>query len=116
LAVTPTAAAPAVQSPRCADARAVIASPGLNAVIAGMTPIFGTATHSQFQYYKLEYGAGPNPAVWSYFDGGDRAVQGGRLGTLNAGALAPGVYAIRVVVVDKTGNFVEPCQTVVVIR
>jgi hypothetical protein len=43
-------------------------------------------------------------------------VQGGRLGTLNASALAPGTYAIRVVVVDKTGNFVEPCQTVVIIR
>ena len=81
-----------------------------------MVPIVGTATHPQFQYYKLEYGAGPTPSVWSYFDGGDRTVQGGRLGTLNAGPLAPGTYAIQVVVVDKTGNFVEPCQTVVVIR
>jgi len=116
VAMTPSPAAPAVQAPRCPDARAAISSPGLNAAVAGMTPIMGTATHPQFQYYKLEYGAGPTPAVWSYFDGGDRAVQGGRLGTLNAGALAPGTYAIRVVVVDKTGNFVEPCQTVVVIR
>ena len=107
---------PAVQGPRCADPRAVISSPGINAAVSGMVPIVGTAAHPQFQYYKLEYGAGPTPSVWSYFDGGDRAVQGGRLGTLNASALAPGTYAIRVVVVDKTGNFVEPCQTVVVIR
>ena len=114
--VTATAAPPAVQGPRCADARAAISSPGIGADVSGMVPILGTAAHPQFQYYKLEYGAGPNPSVWSYFDGGDRAVQGGRLGTLNAGALAPGTYAIRVVVVDKTGNFVEPCQTVVVIR
>jgi hypothetical protein len=110
-------AEPAVQGPRCGDARAVITSPGVNATVSGMVPIFGTATHERFQYYKLEYGAGANPAVWSYFDGGDRAVQGGRLGTLNAGALARGTYAIRVVVVDRTGNFVDPpCQTVVVIR
>jgi hypothetical protein len=109
--------APLVQSPHCGDPRAVISSPGVNAIVSGMTPIFGTATHPQLQYYKLEYGAGANPAVWSYFDGGDRPVQGGRLGTLNAGALAPGTYAIRVIVVDKTGNFVDPpCQTVVVVR
>ena len=115
-AVTAPPAPPAVQGPRCADARAVISSPGINSAVSGMVPIVGTAAHPQFQYYKLEYGAGPTPSVWSYFDGGDRTVQGGRLGTLNASALAPGTYAIRVVVVDKTGNFVEPCQTVVVIR
>jgi hypothetical protein len=109
--------APLVQSPRCGDPRASISSPGLNAIVSGMVPIFGTATHERLQYYKLEYGAGANPAVWSYFDGGDRPVQGNRLGTLNAGALAPGAYAIRVIVVDKTGNFVDPpCQTVVVVR
>lgn len=109
--------APLVQSPVCGDPRAVITSPGLNAVVSGMTPIFGTAVHERFQYYKLEYGAGANPTVWSYFDGGDRPVQGNRLGALNAGALAPGTYAIRVIVVDKTGNFVDPpCQTVVVVR
>ncbi len=109
--------APLVQSPRCGDPRASISSPGLNAIVSGMVPIFGTATHERLQYYKLEYGAGANPAVWSYFDGGDRPVQGNRLGTLNAGALAPGTYAIRVIVVDKTGNFVDPpCQTVVVVR
>jgi len=109
--------APLVQSPRCGDPRAVISSPGLNATVSGMTPIFGTAMHERLQYYKLEYGAGANPAVWSYFDGGDQSVKNGRLGTLNAGALAPGVYAIRVIVVDKTGNFVDPpCQTVVVVR
>lgn len=108
---------PSVQSPVCRDPRAVITAPGVNAVVSGMTPVFGTAVHERFQYYKLEYGAGTNPAVWSYFDGGDQPVQGGRLGTLNAAALAPGTYAIRVIVVDKTGNFVDPpCQTVVVVR
>lgn len=110
-------ATPAPLRPRCGDPRAVITAPGLNEVVAGMAPIFGTATHEQFQFYKLEYGAGANPAVWSYFDGGDRPVRNGRLGTLNAGALAPGTYSVRVVVVDATGNFVDPpCQTTVVIR
>lgn len=110
---TPT---PAIIRPRCPDPRAVITAPGINAVVSGIVPILGTAVHERFQFYKLEYGAGAGPAVWSYFDGGDRPVQGGRLGTLNAGALAPGTYSIRVVVVDVTGNFPEPCQTTIVIR
>jgi hypothetical protein len=106
---------PAVQRPRCPDARAVIVAPGMNAQVSGMVPVNGSATHENFQFYKLEYGAGANPGVWSYFDGGDQPVQGGRLGTLNAGALAPGMYSIRVVVVDASGNFPPPCQTTIVI-
>jgi hypothetical protein len=111
--ITPT---PAIQAPGCPDARAVITAPGINAAVSGMTAIFGTATHERFQYYKLEYGAGANPQVWSYFDGGDKPVRGGRLGTLNAGALPPGAYAIRIVVVDASGNFPPPCVTMVVVR
>ena len=102
--------------PRCPDPRAVITSPGLNAQVSGMVPIQGTATHENFQFYKLESGVGADPAVWSYFDGGDRSVEGGRLGTLNAGALAPGIYSVRIVVVDSSGNFPLPCQTTIVVR
>jgi hypothetical protein len=110
---TPT---PAVVRPRCPDPRSVITAPGINAQVSGMVPILGAATHENFQFYKLEYGAGTDPSVWSYFDGGDRPVAGGQLGTLNAGALAPGAYSIRIVVVDSSGNFPSPCQTTIVIR
>jgi hypothetical protein len=113
LLTTPT---PVVQAPRCPDPRAVITAPGVNAAVSGMVPIYGTATHERFKYYKLEYGAGTEPAVWSYFAGGEKSVASGLLGTLNAGALAPGVYSLRIVVVDASGNFPPPCQTVVVVR
>ena len=81
-----------------------------------MVPVFGTAQHASFKYYKLEYAIGANSKNWSYFDGGEAPVQDGRLGTLNAGALPPGTYSIRVVVVDNTGNFPPPCETVIEIR
>ena len=81
-----------------------------------MVPILGTAVHGDFQFYKLEYGAGADPSSWSYFDGGEVPVQGGKLGTLNAAALPPGTYAVHIVVVDTSGNFPTPCQTVVTIR
>jgi hypothetical protein len=112
----PTSAGMAVEPPRCPDARAVITSPGRNAEASGMVPVFGTAVHENFKFYKLEYGIGAEPSNWSYFDGGESPVQNGRLGTLNAGALPPGTYSIRVVVVDATGNFPTPCETVIVIR
>lgn len=111
--ITPT---PAPQRPRCPDPRAVITSPGINAQVSGTVSISGRAVHEAFSYYKLEYGAGPNPEVWSYFDGGEKPVENGVLGTLNAGALPPGVYSVRIVVVDITGNFPPPCQTTVVVR
>jgi hypothetical protein len=113
--VTPTAA---VRAPHCPDPRVVITAPGLNEVVSGMVPIQGTAVHEAFQFYKLEYGIGANPDNWSYFDGGESPIQAGRLGTLNASALPPGTYTIRLAVVDKTGNWQSalPCQTTIVIR
>jgi hypothetical protein len=115
-AATVAAAAPAVQAPGCPDPRAIITSPGINQRASGMVAILGTAASDKFQYYKLELGAGINPGVWSYFAGGEKPVRGGQLGTLNSGALAPGPYTIRVVVVDVTGNYAPPCQTVVIIN
>lgn len=112
-AQTPT---PAARRPSCPDARAVITAPGIGALVSGSVAVSGSATHESFAFYKLEYGAGANPAVWSYFDGADHPVQGGRLGTLNAAALPPGVYSIRVVVVDVSGNFPQPCQTTIEVR
>jgi len=114
--IVPMTSTPSVQAPRCPDPRAVITSPGIGTVVSGMVPILGVAMHENFQFFKLEYGAGADPSVWSYFDGADRSVRGGRLGTLNAGALAPGTYSIRIVSVDTSGNFLPPCQTTIVIR
>ncbi len=110
----PTTPAPAVSAPGCPDPRAVITSPGMNAQVSGSVAIMGSAAHESFKYYKLEYGAGAGPAVWSYFDGGENPVRGGRLGTLNAGALPPGTYSIRIIVVDASGNYPPPCQTTII--
>jgi hypothetical protein len=113
----PTSAAPTeppVQRPRCATGQAAITQPGIGQSFTGPVTIVGTATHENFDYYKLEYGAGPNPVVWSYFAGGEAPVVGGRLGVLNV--LPPGTYSIRVVVVDKSGNFPPPCQTTITFR
>jgi hypothetical protein len=110
----PPSPAPQVQRPRCPTVNAVITDPGIGQVSSGPVAIFGTAIVDDFQFYKLEYGAGDNPAVWSYFGGGDAPVVNGRLGTLNV--LPPGTYSIRVVAVDLSGNFPAPCQTTITFR
>ena len=111
---TPGPTQPQVQRPRCPTGNAVISEPGVGQVFSGPVGIFGSATVDNFQFYKLEYGAGENPAVWSYFGGGDSPVSNGRLGTLNV--LPPGTYSIRVVAVDQSGNFPAPCQTTITFR
>ncbi len=114
---TPGTAGPTespIRRPQCPTAQAVITQPGIGQVFSGPVTITGTATHDSFAYYKLEYGAGANPAVWSYFAGGEAPVVSGRLGTLNT--LPPGTYSIRIVVVDTSGNFPTPCQTTIEFR
>ncbi|NJN83879.1 MAG: hypothetical protein HC802_17460 [Caldilineaceae bacterium] len=92
-------------------------SPGVNQVLSGVVGVTGTATHETFQYYKLEYAPARMPVVvFVYFDGANAQVQGGLLGNLDTRGLANGVYTLRVIVVDQTGNFPPPCQVTVTIQ
>ncbi len=100
----------------CTDQRAVITSPVNGQQVWGWVTITGNATHENFAYYKLEYGAGSNPSTWSWFFGGQSPVWNASLGGWNAGALPAGTYTFRVVVVDKTGNYPPPCQVTVFVR
>ena len=86
-----------------------ISSPGAGARVSGSVPIVGTAADPNMQYYKLEIGAGTNPSEWTTFGTTHSGpVTNGTLETLSAGALAPGPYVIRLVVVMQDGNFSNP--------
>ena len=95
----------------------VITSPGINAQVNLPVVVMGVALHENFSYYKLEYAPGANPAdsQWSFFAEGNQSINNGRLGVLSA-SLPPGIYSIRIVVVDASGNFPPPCKTTIVIR
>ncbi len=110
---TPVPVAPAL----CPDARSVILSPGNGAVVSGPVTFVGTAQHDLFDYYKLEFVPDTAPqANWSWFDGGESPVVNGVLGTLNTTGLPNGVYTVRLVVVDRTGNYPPPCQVTITIQ
>ncbi|MDE0463686.1 MAG: hypothetical protein F4Z82_21955 [Caldilineaceae bacterium SB0668_bin_21] len=100
----------------CPDGRAVILSPGNGAVVSGQVPIVGTAQHDRFSFYKLEFAASGANQNFNYFDGAENPVVGGLLGNLNSTAMANGAYVIRVVVVDATGNYPQPCSVTVTVQ
>ncbi|CAN5459362.1 hypothetical protein BH10CHL1_BH10CHL1_42910 [soil metagenome] len=115
VATPASAPAPIVQQPACADERAVILRPGDNERVSGTITIIGTATHDKFNFYKIEY-APAGTQSFSYLGGGDSPVINGGLYSFNSTALGNGAWTIRLVVVDQTGNFPEPCQVTIQVQ
>ncbi len=119
-AAPPTATpvpAPAVAPALCPDARASIVSPGNGALVGGVVSLVGTAQHDHLDYYKLEYAHGSDASQgFSYFDGGQSQVVGGLLGLFNSPAYANGVYTLRLVVVDTSGNYPLPCRVTITVQ
>jgi hypothetical protein len=110
---------PVVHPPACPDANVRITSPGTNQVVQGNFPIRGTANAPDFQYYKVEVGPGASPKdhEWTVIGQLHKTpVVGGVLETFNGGAYPPGTYTLRLVVVDNTGNYPEPCRVTVTVQ
>jgi hypothetical protein len=82
-------------------------------------PIRGTANAENFQYYKIEVGPGANPRdnEWTVVGQLRKSpVNNGLLETFNSTAYPPGTYTLRLVVVDQTGNYPEPCQVTIAVQ
>lgn len=112
---TPTSPPPVVQSSNCPDPRDIITSPGENAVVRGLSTIQGTANHAQFQYYKIEY-APVGTQNFAYLGGGPSPVIDGTLLNFDSHTLPNGSWILRLIVVDQTGNFLDPCAVTVQIQ
>lgn len=109
---------PVVGPPMCPDPNVRITSPGVNQVVQGDVPIRGTANTANFQYYKIEVGPGTNPVdhEWTVVGSLHDSPVSGVLETFNSGAYPPGTYTLRLVVVDQTGNYPEPCRVTVIVQ
>ena len=108
-----------VRLPACPNPNARITSPGINQVVSGNVPIHGTANIENLQYFKIEVGPGSNPRDYEWTVVGElhtSPVARGQLGTFNSSAYAPGIYTLRLVVVDQTGNYPEPCRVTVIVQ
>jgi hypothetical protein len=110
---------PAVRSPSCPNPNARLTSPGVNQIVQGNVPIRGVANIPAFQYYKIEVGPGNQPGDQEWTVVGQlhhSPVAGGVLETFNGGAYAPGTYTLRLVVVDQTGNYPDPCRVTITVQ
>jgi hypothetical protein len=111
LALTPAPSTPSTinveQPANCPNSVARITRPGNGARVAGVIQIAGAAAIENFDYYKFEFRApGGN---WSFIERHSAPVTGGPLGSWNTDTVAPGEYEFRLVVVDASGNYPEPC-------
>jgi hypothetical protein len=101
----------------CTDPRANITSPAPGVVVSGRISVMGTATHDAFDYYKLEYTPGIDPAgSFIFMFRGNAPVVDGALAEFYTAALPNGVYTLRLTVVDASGNYPPPCTATIVIR
>jgi hypothetical protein len=115
---TPTPLPPPVSSvrpPNCPNPGSRIIQPGDGARVAGMIQIIGAASVANFDYYKFEFRA-PHSNEWSFINRYDNTVTEGVLGDWNTDTVPPGEYELRLVVVDSTGNFPEPCVTRLIVQ
>jgi hypothetical protein len=110
---------PVVRPPNCPNPSVRVSSPGVNQVVRGNYPVRGTANISSFQYYKVEVGPGSSPKNHEWTVVGQlhyNPVAGGILETFNSGDYPPGTYTLRLVVVDQTGNYPDPCYVTVSVQ
>lgn len=113
----PQPTAPPVPAASCPTAGVQISSPGNGGVVSGTFAINGTADIPDFQFYKVEYSQGTSLSGFASI--GDiiaAKVQGGRLASWNTAGFPKGVYAVRLTVVDVSGNFPPPCTIYVIVQ
>jgi hypothetical protein len=117
---TPTATpvpAPAVVMADCPDQRSSLIRPGENEIVSGDLNVIGSATHENFQYFKIEAAPGAHASSgWQHVGTAYAPVVSGFLTTVNTRNLANGPWTLQLVVVDQTGNWIPPCQVTVTVQ
>ena len=94
----------------CDNPIATISQPVPGTVLRGTVALYGTAIHSDFQFYRLQIsGSGSNDQDFATLQVYRSPVAEGQLGTINTAAFAPGDYWLRLTVVDNTGNYPPQC-------
>ena len=86
-----------------------IASPGEGAVVAGIVPVFGSASVPGFASFEVQYGISHDPGAFSLPISGPfgAPVVNGQLGTWDTTQLENGPHTLRVLVRDQRGQEYE---------
>jgi len=90
------------------QAEVMVTSPAANSEVSGLVTITGSASTSNFAFYKVEFGAGPNPGSWTLIGSThDTPIVNGQLETWDTTRLADGDYTLRLQAVKTDGNYDE---------
>jgi len=114
--VAPTTPEAVVGVPaNCLNPGVRISEPGTGATVSGVIQIIGSASIPDFWYYKFEF-QGNGFGDWTFIQRFDTSINGGILGAWDTRSVPSGDYQFRLVVVDKTGNYPEPCTVLLSVR
>ncbi len=105
---TPTPEAAPVAPANCPNPGIRISEPGNGATVSGVIQIVGSAYIADFNYYKFEF-RGNGFGDWTFIQRFNEPINGGILGAWDTRSVPSGEYEFRLVVVDQTGNYPEPC-------
>lgn len=108
IATTLCWASPVIAEPVAQQIQVQITKPEMGEQVRGQVAIIGSATVGAFQFYKVEFGVGPNPQQWAVIgDLHDSPVVNGQLAVWDTTALPDGVYSLRLQAVKQDGNWEE---------
>jgi membrane peptidoglycan carboxypeptidase len=96
------------------DMPAVISAPASGATVSGTVTVTGRAASTDFEWYRLEYGAGASPATWTVIQESTTSVTNSTLALWNTSGLTPGQYTLRLVVKDRSRGELLTLTTVTV--
>ena len=81
----------------------------MDSVVSGLIEIHGTATRPDMDYWKVESRADTN-TNYDVLNRSDKAMTDGVLARWSTKTVPNGVYFVRLVIVQKDGNFPTPCE------
>lgn len=95
--------------PPAQAAQALITEPQANDTIRGRISILGIASHPQFDRYELGYSREPaSNSTWVFMmDSRTQVTQVGLLGFWETATVPDGIYALRLRVIRRDGNYDE---------
>jgi hypothetical protein len=101
---------PLSQPSVCTNPNAAITSPTMDSTVSGLLEIRGTASGTGMDYWKVEYRADAK-TTYDMLNRSNTAVTDAVLARLSTRTIPDGVYFVRLVIVQKDGNFAVPCET-----
>jgi hypothetical protein len=99
----------------CTNLGSLIQEPLPGDEITGVFTVVGTAVVEGFQHYLIEVRPDGSD-LYTYYTRADAPVVGGALAQINSDFFDPGLYWIRLTVVNSTEPFPEACAIPVIFR